>query len=226
MNLTADEIIFSKRKRLALSVLPGGKVVVRAPLKTRSSTIEHFISANQLWIASAKSKMSAIPPPTVYRFAEGESLWYLGKAYPLHLIPKVKGGLTFEPGKYFLLQADQQARATALLTAFYRKETRQLTAGFIEHYAQMTGLKPSTVRINSARTRWGSCSAKNALNFSFRLAMTSIECVEYIVVHELAHIRYHNHSADYWLFVVKLFPGFKTQRTWLKRHGLSLPTIP
>jgi predicted metal-dependent hydrolase len=225
MSMTADEIIYSRRKRLAISVLPGGKVVVRAPLKTRPSTIEHFISANQLWISSAKSKMSAIPAPTVYRFAEGESLWYLGKAYPLHIIPKVKGGLAFEPGKYFLLQSGQQKRGASLLTAFYRKQTRQLTAGFIVHYAQLSGLKPSAVRINSARTRWGSCSAKNALNFSFRLAMTPIECVEYIVVHELAHVRHHNHSADFWALVVKLYPDFKTQRAWLKRHGLSLPMI-
>ncbi|MGB4594524.1 MAG: SprT family zinc-dependent metalloprotease [Anaerolineaceae bacterium] len=226
MSMTADEIIYSKRKRLAISVLPGGKVVVRAPLKTRTSIIQDFINANQVWIAAAKTKMSAIPEQTVYHFCEGEAIWYLGKTYPLHLVPKVKGGFIFEPGKYFLLQADQQEWAAALLTAFYRKETRQLTSGFIEHYTLLTGLRPSVVRINSARTRWGSCSAKNALNFSFRLAMTPIECVEYIVVHELAHIRHHNHSANYWALVAKLLPDFKIRRTWLKRNGLSIPTIP
>lgn len=225
MTIPADEIIYSKRKRLAISVLPGGKVVVRAPLKTRASAIQDFINANQIWIASAKSKMSAIPEPTVYRFSEGEAIWYLGKTYPLHFVPKATAGLVFESDKYFLIQTDQQDKAAALLSAFYRYQTRRLTAGFIEQYAQLTGLRPSAVRVNSARTRWGSCSAKNSLNFSFRLAMVPIDCVEYIVVHELAHIRHHNHSAAYWALVAKLLPDFKTRRAWLKRNGLSLPNI-
>lgn len=174
----------------------------------------------------AKNKMSEIPQQVVYEFKEGEAIWYLGKTYPLHFVPKVRGGLSFEASKFFLMQTDQREKATSLLSAFYREETRRITAEFIHQYYQTSGLKPSAVRVTSARTRWGSCSGKNTISFSLRLAMTPLECLEYIVVHELSHIQHHNHSAKYWALVASLLPGFKQPQSWLKRNGLSLPILP
>lgn len=223
MAIRADEVVFSKRKRLAISVLPGGKVVVRAPLRTSRAVIERFVDANQGWIKKAQTKMARLALPVEVAMREGEMLWYLGKRYPLYLAPKVKGGLAFEPDKYFLLQADQQSRGKQLLKAFYRSETRRLTSLIVAYYAARSGLKPSAVKINSAKTRWGSCSMKGGVNFSLRLTMMPISCVEYIVVHELAHLKQHNHSASFWELVGSMLPGYQKERQWLKQFGLSLP---
>lgn len=218
-------MVFSKRKRLAISVLPGGKVVVRAPLRTSKAMIERFVNASQDWIEKAKTRMARLPLPGEVAMREGEMIWYLGKTYPLHLAPKVKGGLVFEPDKYFLLQSDQQSRGKQLLKALYRSETRRLASLMVEYYAARSGLKPTSVRINSARTRWGSCSMKGGVNFSLRLAMVPISCMEYIVVHELAHLRQHNHSSAFWELVGSILPGYQKERQWLKQFGLSLPLI-
>lgn len=172
----------------------------------------------------AKTRMQGLPAVThVYSFVQGEKLLFLGKDYPLTLMPKVKGGLSFSKEKGFLLESDRQAEAAKLLTNFYREETRRLTTSIADAYARKWGLKYRSIRISSAKTRWGSCSAKNSLNFTYRLAMLPLELVDYVVAHELAHTRHHNHSADFWSFLGQLLPEFQTRRSWLKQNARNLP---
>ena len=224
--IQADEVIFTRRKTIAVSVFPGGKVVVRAPLHASPAVVERFLREKAEWIRAAQAKMRQTPPRApAYRFEEGELLWYLGEQYPLHLVEKVPGGLSFVKGKGFLLERAQKQHAEALLKAFYKRALRMQVEEIVRFYSARDGFRPSAVRITSARTRWGSCSSANALNFSFRLALTPLACVEYVVVHELAHTREHNHSARFWQLVAQTLPGYKQPRDWLKRHGAMLPPM-
>jgi hypothetical protein len=84
-------------------------------------------------------------------------------------------------------------------------------------------LQVKSIRITGAKRRWGSCSRQNSLNFSLRLAMVPPEALEYVVVHELAHTRHHDHSRAFWAFLEQMLPGYETQRRWLKQNGLKLP---
>ncbi|MGV8050027.1 MAG: M48 family metallopeptidase [Anaerolineaceae bacterium] len=220
----ADEIIYSCRKHLAISVLPGGRVLVRAPLRTSPARIEAFLNEQSDWIDQARVKMSKVALPSApYQFQEGELIWFLGKQYPLHLVESVPGSLSFEPGKGFLLERGQHARAAKLLTSFYKEETRRRVTTLVKKYAQSEGFRPTGIRITSAKTRWGSCSAKNSLNFSYRLVMTPPDCLEYVVVHELVHTRVRNHSGQFWGQVQQILPDYKQQRRWLKQNGIRLP---
>ena len=86
----------------------------------------------------------------------------------------------------------------------------------VEKYSKLMGLKPSSVKITSAEKRFGSCSSKNGLCFSWRLLAYPTAAVEYVVVHELAHIKHHNHSAAFYALIEKYMPDYKERQRLLK----------
>lgn len=221
-----DEVILSKRKRITLTVQPGGRTILRAPLRAKESTLRAFVEAQGEWIARARQRMKRLPePPQPYRFVEGEAILYMGARYPLSLVEKQKTGLVFKEGQGFCLAIAHQKQGAKLLENFLRNETRRLCQAYISHYAPVLGVAVAAVRINHAKTRWGSCSSKNTLNFSLRLAMVPLTCLEYVVVHELCHTRHHHHGPAFWDLVEKTLPGYKIPRAWLKKHGAGLPPI-
>lgn len=117
----------------------------------------------------------------------------------------------------------QQRRAAALAamepTPEQEEELRRRAAAIIPqrvaYYAPLMGVTPTGVKITSARTRFGSCSGKNSLCFSWRVMLYPPEAVDYVVVHELAHIRHHNHSGDFWAFVASVMPDYRHRRSLL-----------
>ena len=226
MNLDeVNEVIYTRRKTIAVLVGPGGWVVVRAPLRTSRARIQVFLRSKAEWIAAARQKMAAVPVPgEAVKFVEGEKIPYLGMPHPLRFATRVRGGLVFEPKEGFILQADRQDEANKLLKKFYQAETRRLVSEWVDHY-QRPGMVPTAIRVTSARTRWGSCSGKNGLSFSYRLAMVPVEVIGYVVAHEMAHIRQHNHSKACWSVVEELRPGYRKERAWLKAHGAELPLL-
>jgi len=221
-----DEIIYSNRKTIAIEVKPGGRVIVRAPKGTRRANIEQFVHKKSGWILQAKARLAAVPAENPnQQFHNGADVLYLGKVWRLIHTPKVTRGLVFDPRQGFLLQEGRLEAAPGFLKGFYREETRRLVKVYIEKHADRWGLIPTSVRITSAMTRWGSCSGKNGLNFSYRLAMLPLEAIEYVVVHELAHIRHHNHSAAFWNYLGQMLPDYQQRRQWLKQNGRKLPQV-
>ena len=86
----------------------------------------------------------------------------------------------------------------------------------VKYFEELTGLKSTSVKITSAKTRFGSCSAKNGLCFSYRLLLYPESAVDYVIVHELCHTIHHNHSNQFWNLVAKIMPDYKTRRNLLK----------
>lgn len=97
-----------------------------------------------------------------------------------------------------------------------RKMAQEIIPQRIAKYAAVMGVQPTAVRITSAKTRFGSCNGKNALCFSWRLMQYPLEAVDYVVVHELAHIRHHNHSAAFYAFVESILPDYRTRAALLR----------
>ena len=97
-----------------------------------------------------------------------------------------------------------------------KRKTNEIITPILEFYSSKMGVTPSGVSINSAKTRFGSCSSKKKLNFSCRLALYPIEAIEYVCVHELAHIMEMNHSKKFWQIVEKYLPDYKERKKLLK----------
>ena len=97
-----------------------------------------------------------------------------------------------------------------------RRKAKQLLPPLVEHWARIIGVQPTSLRITSARTRFGSCSGRNGLCFSLFLLQYPPEAVEYVVVHELCHILHHDHSAAFWRAVERYLPDYRARKTLLK----------
>ena len=103
-----------------------------------------------------------------------------------------------------------------------RGAARELVAMVLEEEAPALGVAVREVRIRDQRTRWGSCSPRGALAFNWRLALAPFEVLDYVVVHELCHLREPNHSQRFWRLVASRRPQWRRQRDWLDAHGPEL----
>ena len=103
-----------------------------------------------------------------------------------------------------------------------RTAVRELVAMLVEEEAPRIGVKPARIQIRDQRSRWGSCSTRGTLSFNWRLVLAPLDVLDYVVVHELCHLREPNHSRRFWKIVEARRPGWRTQRDWLHEHGPEL----
>ncbi len=217
--MTIDRFVRSKRKTIAIEITREGLVVVRAPLRASRREIDALISSRKSWIERKRNEARKKTSAGTRRFVEGEEFFYLGKTYPLSLVNGHDGAkLCFRDGK-FLLSADARENARDLFTAWYRARARRYIGDTLPSIAGKLGMSYARVRITSARTRWGSCSSKGSLNFSWRLVMAPPDIIEYVVVHELVHLKEQNHSSRYWKKVESILPDYRALRDRLRREG-------
>jgi hypothetical protein len=180
--------------------------------------IRRFIDLKADWIKRKQAHFKQQAAPR--RYVDGEMFLFLGKEIPLRLVPSQRPALVMDGS--FELAKSAQPRAESLFEAWYRQQARAVLAGRVEYYARTYGFEVEKIRISSARTRWGSCSAKKTLSFTWRLVMAPPEVIDYVVVHELCHLRELNHSPSFWAQVEAILPGYKSQRKWLKQNGGKL----
>jgi predicted metal-dependent hydrolase len=215
------QIIRSKRRTFSLEVRPDGRLVVRAPASATDAQVQALVARKADWIRKTRTRLAAqYPTQKPKTFTPGETFWYLGELYPLHLTDRKRPPLDLDGA--FLLSHAAQSRAREVFIAWYREETRQITQDLVDKYSNQYSFKVNGIRITSARTRWGSCSGKRSLNFTYRLCMAPLPVVEYVVVHELVHLRVHNHSKAFWKAVSEIDPAYKQHRAWLKENGSRL----
>jgi hypothetical protein len=218
---TPHQIIHSKRRSFSLEIKPDGRLIVRAPKGATRAEVDSVVAKKANWIRKTQAKLARQYPTLKQKiFAPGERFWYLGEQYPLKLTDRQRPPLDLN-GAFWLSRAKQD-RAKEIFTEWYREETRAITADLIARYAGPYGFRVNQVRITSAMTRWGSCSGKNNLNFTYRLSMAPLDVIEYVVVHELAHLKVRNHSQAFWRAVGEILPDYEKYRSWLKTHGPRL----
>ncbi|HLO13441.1 MAG TPA: SprT family zinc-dependent metalloprotease [Anaerolineales bacterium] len=220
MPFEVNQIIRSKRKTLALIVMPDGSLIVRAPLLTPEKLVREFIENNARWIEKKQTEALDARPPVPKQYIPGEMFMYLGNTYPLEIVQHQKAPLLFE--KNFKLAKSAQSEAAWAFEQWYRSQAKQTLNERVNLYANQYDLHYKAIKITSARTRWGSCSADGSLNFSWRLILAPMDVVDYVVVHELVHTVLHNHSRRFWKRVEKIMPDYKERRKWLRKNGRQL----
>lgn len=213
-----DKIIRSKRKTIGLEVTGDAGLIIRAPKQVSLDYIERVVKEKKDWIQRRQEvarKRQQMAPPR--RFVSGEGYWYLGNAYPLVVIDKAASPLSFDGN--FNLSRRHLLNASDILAGWYRETARWVIGERAEHYATVYGLRYRKITITSARKRWGSCNAGGNLCFSWRLVMAPLKIIDYVVVHELAHLKEKNHSKRFWDLVGQMDPDYKQDRRWLRENG-------
>ena len=221
MPIEIDQLIRTKRKTIALIVRPDGSLLVRAPLRASNKSIQEFVSRNIQWIDKTRARIKAVASPSPKSYDTGEEFEFLGIAYPLEIVANQKKSLLLEAEK-FKLSSSVRDRAGIIFEHWYREQARQILNERVDFYAHQNGFQYRKIGITSARTRWGSCSATSALNFSWRLIQAPMEAVDYVVVHELVHTVIHDHSRKFWTRLEQVMPDYRARRKWLKQNGHRL----
>ena len=212
----------SKRKTVALYVRNGG-VEVRAPLKMPKRDIDKFVASKEKWITDrlVKSKEQS-EQREAFELNYGDTVLYRGKEY---LITAKNGShLGFDDTSFYMPPDLTSEQIKAACVQIYRMLTKRDLTGNTLDYAKRMNVTPTAVKINGANTRWGSCSAKKSINYSWRLIMADDVVIDYVVVHELAHLTEMNHSKKFWEIVKNILPDYKRRQARLKELQKKLNT--
>ena len=204
----------SNRKTLALYIRNGG-VEVRAPLKMPRSEIDEFIVSKRDWIIDklALSK-ERVERRENFVVDYDSTVLYRGKQYPIGI--KEGDRVGFGDGQFYMPPGLDTEQIKYSCVQIYRLLARRDLTQKALAFAKQMSVMMTAVKINGAKTRWGSCSAKKSLNFSWRLIMAADDVIDYVVVHELAHITEMNHSERFWAIVESVIPDYKERRAKLK----------
>jgi len=220
--LKIDAIIRSNRKTFSLEVSGDAKLTVRVPQRASLDEIKSLVSRKSSWIKEKQKKaLERYRKFPAKRFQEGEHFLFLGKSYTLSIHEDPPSPMAFS-GEEFILDRDRINDARNLFVRWYRDQAKSIIPERSKWYSSFIGLRFVRVNITGAAKRWGSCSRKKNLNFSWRLIMAPPEIIDYVILHELAHLKEQNHSKRFWNMVSSMCPDYRAYRKWLKENGHTL----
>ena len=212
------EVVFSDRRTLGLTVERDQSVVVRAPSGTAPERIEEFVQARKRWIIEKQAHPQKYRPPRpIKELVSGESILYLGRTYRLDFRDADEERVKLD-GK-FVVCGPRHADLKSLFRDWFIERAKQTIPPRAEFYAERMGAAYNAIMISDMKYRWGSCTPKKNLNFNWRLIKAPMHVVDYVVVHELAHVLEDNHSPRFWQHIRTQVPKFESCKEWLKRHG-------
>ncbi len=211
-----------RKKTLSLRVMPDGRIVIRAPYRTPLSEIESFFQSRREWVEKKlleKDTRAGEDGRTARMFVSGDKFLYLGDWYPLEIQSRNSGRSPLSLSwSTFILDEERTDEARDLFITWYRDEAKRLFADRVEHYSKKLGLAARNIRITSAISRYGSCSPDNKLCFTWRLMMAPLAVIDYVIVHELVHVKVKNHSRRFWESVALAMPDYELHRGWLRTN--------
>ena len=213
--IKADEIIRSDRRTLSVCVDALGKITVRAPRRCSDARIEAFLTDKADWIARAVAKTNGAGTRLPTENLNGYVFPLLGVETQIVLTDE-KNIRYDDKEKRLYLPSDKSKEQ---LVKWLKENAKRILSKLTATWAEQMNVQYQSVSITSARTRWGSCSGKNAVHYPFRLLYLPREIIEYVVVHELAHTVHKNHSKAFWTFVERYVPNWRARRETLKAAG-------
>ncbi|MET4807782.1 SprT family zinc-dependent metalloprotease [Limibacillus sp. MBR-115] len=206
----------TRARRLILRVDPAdGGVALTIPRGTSNRTAIDFLERHEGWIAGRLHKLPPLTP-----FTHGAAIPILGDLHRIEHRPDARGGVWREEQVVFVTGKPEHLQRR--LTDYLKGEARKVCRTRSEALAGKIGEKVTRVTVRDTRSRWGSCSTSGALSFSWRLIMAPEAVLDYVIAHEVAHLRHHDHSPSFWRLVSELVPDHQAQRRWLKREGSLL----
>lgn len=211
----------NKRKTLSIYVEPDGEINVLAPEKMSEDELIQIIEKKSFWIHKSLSELEELNSTSVNReIKNGEGFLYLGKSYKLTIKKNLNQPLSLRQGR-FHLDKDNLDDANKCFINFYKKKGKKYIQQRIDYFENKLGVSPNPIRIIDLQNRWGSCSDKY-INFHWKIMMAPMQIIDYIIVHELAHLVETKHNDKFWEIVESVIPDYKTRKDWLRINGANL----
>lgn len=219
MKVKIDKIIKSKRKSVALEINDQAQLIVRLPFRFSENRLELLLADKISWIKKKQAEMRKKIKFTKRNFVKGEKFLYLGQEYELRI---ATSSAPLELKDYFYLSQRYEKSAQAVFRYWYKDMALEKIRERALYYANKYDFTVNKIKLSSARKRWGSCSSQANVNFSWRLIMAPLFVIDYVIVHELVHLKHMDHSSRFWNRVSEIFPNYLEAKKWLIENGQLL----
>ncbi len=216
-----------RQKRLGITVYPNGKIRVSANKSLSQREILKFLSAQQKWLEKSlegvRKTQEKFP---VKHFRSGETYTFVGKDYLLSIELGEKLGLSFQDQKMVLTTPKREEEWSETLRKRYfesfkksfKDVAKNIMTQRMKHWSDQMGLKPTGVQFRGQKSIWGSCSPENKISLNYKLIVAPLEVIDYVIIHELAHIRHKDHSKNFWKLVENYTTHRHFSRQWLREN--------
>ena len=204
-----------------------GQISVRPPRFMTPEQVDQTVLAKRLWIYRNLADWRDLNATRVLReWVNGESFLYLGSSYRLQLVSEQDEALKLKGGRFCLLRSVVERGgpvvAQAAFQSFYTEKGAPRLAERVAHYAARVGAAPGRLQIRELGYRWASCLKGSDLHFHWKCLMAPLKIVDYIVVHELCHLRHRDHTSAFWNEVDKVLPDYRERKEWLRQRGAQM----
>jgi hypothetical protein len=213
----------AKRRKLTITVERDRSVVVHAPEGMSEDKIRDVVESKRQWIYVKKGhpqKYHALPHPPGKEMVSGESALYLGRQYRIEVVKSGVSDVRFAQ-RFFISAIQGEKRVEALREWFIGKAKEKIVPR-VRIHARALGVDISAIKIVDNRFRWGSCTLNDNVNLNWRLIKSPMFVIDYVIVHELAHLIEANHTSRFWNVVRAQAPTMEKAKAWLKENGQLL----
>ncbi|MBU5487815.1 M48 family metallopeptidase [Clostridium sp. MSJ-8] len=209
---------YSKRKTISISIDEKGNILVKAPYNVTIGEIEEVVSKHSRWIDNKINQVKN------YKQLPKDKILFLGeeKKININIQQDLKKEYVVFTNDEFSVYVTNKEHVKIVLKRYLIEVARNIIKNKINKYSLMLGVSPNMIRMKDTKTRWGSCSYVNNLNFNYRLVMAREDVLEYVVLHEMCHIIHKNHSKEFYNLVGSIMKDYKEKELYLRENGYKM----
>jgi len=220
------DVDFRKRKTLSIQVEAPRIIHVIAPIGSSEEEILASVKAKSKWIIQKLFEIREVDNQRrIKDYVNGESFIYMGRNYSLQIVVDetvLLSEASLKNGKFFVTVPNKESELIRhTLENWYKDKAKEKIKEKIAYYKDYFSIQPKRIVIKDQQKRWGSCTKDHQLLFNWRSIMAPSPVLDYIVVHEMCHMVYRNHSPEFWQLVKKILPDYEQHRAWLKNNGIK-----
>ncbi len=207
----------SRRRSIGLRIDDRG-LTVNVPLSASEKWLHSVLHDKAHWVIDKLENWQANKPASP-QWADGERVLFCGESFTLRIVPSLFDTPPQLHGMHLVIhisKADNQATIEKIVEQWYRREALQLFEECVAHFASLMNVTPREIKLSTAHTQWGSCTARGTVRLNWQLVRMPLHLIDYVVVHELAHLREMNHSAAFWRVVGEACPDYAKRRRELR----------
>lgn len=216
-----------RRQKAAIAVYPDTMVTVTVPTGTPSEKVHDLVQRKAPWILKQIEAFDHLAMMDASKeYVGGETFLYLGRQYRLKIVAGEGKTSVKLVGGYFVVAVptgvrpeEQRDLVRCALCVWYKEHAMQRVREVVRSYARRLHLDPPEVRIKHQLKRWGSCTKDGVLNVNVLILMAPMSQVEYVVAHELCHLRHKDHSAEFWDLLRLVMPDYEIRKERLRKEG-------
>ncbi|AMB76325.1 M48 family metallopeptidase [Pantoea ananatis] len=217
----------SDRQTTDIVIERNGMITVRPPRRMTPEQVDETVLSKRIWIYRNLAEWRDLNATQVTReWVNGETFLYLGRGYRLQLVAGQKDDLKLKDGRFCLqreiVQQGGDIAARRAFVLFYKLKGLPRIRSQVAFFAAKVGVNPGKVQIKDLGYRWASCGTSGDLHFHWKCLMAPLSVIDYIIVHELCHLRYRDHSDAFWNEVDKVLPDYQERKEWLRVRGAGL----